>query len=425
MAQEFLDQLLRIENTVQKDDHEVISCMICLEPYGTLNSSTGAIELAVRLPCNHKHIVGTICVARWLRENNSCPLCRATFFPAQPRPYLEHGIMNAFEGFTNTFTSVNPRVVESRNHTEQTRPHVTPRARDAIIYYNHARIGDRVGDESDPFWICDWLCEDFNLHGEVRDLAQSLTIPISRRLQRLDHTPECIAVLSVYLALFLLNQDNISADFLASLERRSTSVSREHIRSLWRQIYPHRWSIIGPDVLPSLARHHMDGILASLPAPDHEDSIVNREEVGREGRVSDQRESNLTDDDLEEVHRRLLATLEHGDLVDIVWMLAEELDDHMDLQAQLGNYSEELCEFSEAVREVVCVFIACHILGAAITYGDAAHAYNVSEREVRQLYAQVFPRRSHFVYPDVTQTMGHHNLERVFALLPALNWPYP
>ncbi len=300
--------------------------------------------------------------------------------------------MNDFEGFTNTFMSVNPRGIEGRNHTEQTRPHVPQRPRDAIIHHNHTRIGDRVGDESDPFWICDWLCDDFNLHGEVRDLAQSPTIPMSRRLQRLDHTPECIAVLSVYLALFLLNQDNISADFLTGLERTRTLVSREHIRSLWSQIYPHRWRLIGPDVLPSLARHHMDGILASLPAPDPEESIVNSEEIDREGRVSDQRESNVTDsleirmeedDDFGEDYRRLLATLGHGDLVDAVWDLGEELDDHMYLQAQLGDYSEELCEFSDTVREVVCVFIACHLLGAAITYGDAAHAYNVSEREVR------------------------------------------
>ena len=53
MAQEFLAQLLRIENTVPKDENDAETCMICLESYGSLNSATGSIELPIRLPCNH------------------------------------------------------------------------------------------------------------------------------------------------------------------------------------------------------------------------------------------------------------------------------------------------------------------------------------------------------------------------------------
>lgn len=89
MAKEFLNQTLRIENIVQSDDRQ--RCMICLEEIGSLSSETGIIECQIRLQCNH--LVGSHCIATWLHDNNTCPICRREFFPAQPRPLLEHGIM--------------------------------------------------------------------------------------------------------------------------------------------------------------------------------------------------------------------------------------------------------------------------------------------------------------------------------------------
>ena len=87
MSQEYLNRLLSTpENRVQGE------CVICLEPYNTLNTTTGIIEAEVRLSCGHT--VGSACIVTWLRDNNSCPLCRESFFPRQPRPYLEHGVMD-------------------------------------------------------------------------------------------------------------------------------------------------------------------------------------------------------------------------------------------------------------------------------------------------------------------------------------------
>ena len=92
MAEAFLDKLLQTTDSIQSDDR---NCVICLQETGKISRETGYIELLVSLPCTH--IVGSGCIARWLKENNSCPCCRREFFPAQPRPYLEHGVMEGQE----------------------------------------------------------------------------------------------------------------------------------------------------------------------------------------------------------------------------------------------------------------------------------------------------------------------------------------
>ena len=89
MAEAFLYELLQAHNRVNNQDER---CCICLEEYGTLSRETGTIEVEMRLPCDHS--IGSACIATWLKDNNSCPICRREFFPAQPRPYLEHGTLD-------------------------------------------------------------------------------------------------------------------------------------------------------------------------------------------------------------------------------------------------------------------------------------------------------------------------------------------
>ena len=115
MSQEYLTRLLSTpENHVQGE------CVICLEPYNTLNTTTGIIEAEVRLSCGHT--VGSACIVTWLRDNNSCPLCRETFFPRQPRPYLEHGVMDIGGRSTGRINATGsltrePNVIRSANVT--------------------------------------------------------------------------------------------------------------------------------------------------------------------------------------------------------------------------------------------------------------------------------------------------------------------
>lgn len=52
-----------------------------------MSPETGLAEFHVSLPCNH--VVGSGCIAVWLRTSNSCPLCRRVFFPADEEEYFE------------------------------------------------------------------------------------------------------------------------------------------------------------------------------------------------------------------------------------------------------------------------------------------------------------------------------------------------
>jgi hypothetical protein len=80
MAAHFLQQLPQVPNHELTPDSE---CIICQEPYGT--SVDGTVEIPVRLPC--QHIVGNVCIDIWLsptkEAKNTCPYCRAVFFPTQ------------------------------------------------------------------------------------------------------------------------------------------------------------------------------------------------------------------------------------------------------------------------------------------------------------------------------------------------------
>ncbi|KAL9068289.1 MAG: hypothetical protein Q9161_006315 [Pseudevernia consocians] len=385
MAQEFLSQLLRIENTVQVDELEARTCMICLESYGTLNSSTGAVELQVRLPCDH--LVGTFCIATWLRDNNNCPACRKTFFPAQPRPYLEHEIIN-------DRPSENTRTMDFR-------------------------------DGNDPVEFCDWLCSELVLNGDILEVAQSMCEPLWGRFN--DHSPECNAAICVYIAWHLLTPDSSVATFLADLSH-TVLLGEDLIRSTYRLIYPDRMRLIVPEILPRLARFNMEGIHAFLPTPSLDNPIINREEDNdREGRTSDGTEHDTVDSaenderglgDEDEFREQLIEVLGDEYLFGIIEDMTAEILVVMDTSSQLAGRSAQL-------RIAVCAFMACHLRGVEISYSEVARIYGVGERTLREGYADAFDRRSVLVLYQLAETIGNGNLERVLGALPALNWPPP
>ena len=92
MAQQVLDGLSKVNTRVLSAESK---CMICLDVYGTVIGEGGIDEPPVYFSCSHD--VGAEYIRTWLSPNgearNSCPACRITFFPAQPRPYMEYEII--------------------------------------------------------------------------------------------------------------------------------------------------------------------------------------------------------------------------------------------------------------------------------------------------------------------------------------------
>lgn len=84
--------------------------MICREVYGTETEEEGAVETAIRLPCGHDCGAGCIrtCLSPDKEARNTCPACRRTFFPAQPRPYLEHGLFDEDDDWHAARGLINP-----------------------------------------------------------------------------------------------------------------------------------------------------------------------------------------------------------------------------------------------------------------------------------------------------------------------------
>ncbi|KAF2019377.1 hypothetical protein BU24DRAFT_406051 [Aaosphaeria arxii CBS 175.79] len=68
---------------------ETHDCGICLETYQMTshnpdNDEDVPTEHPVQLPCSH--IVGSVCISRWLESHNTCPFCRAKLYELKSPP---------------------------------------------------------------------------------------------------------------------------------------------------------------------------------------------------------------------------------------------------------------------------------------------------------------------------------------------------
>ena len=218
MAQAFLHELLQAHNTVHIKGER---CGICLEGYRTLSRETGNIEVGIRLPCNHS--VGSACIAIWLKDNNTCPICRREFFQAQPRPYLEHGIMDG-------------------QGDEEEEAH-----RD-------------IGEINEVY--CANLGLDMDACRISEMLIQKLTEPAHLRE---GHSQSCIVAVSIYMASHLARQ--------ATSPRSISDVSdvgAYHIRESYNALYHERENLTNPRMLSLLEEVYGQTRRLNWPLPGNE-----------------------------------------------------------------------------------------------------------------------------------------------------------
>lgn len=236
MAEAFLYDLLQMQNSVQNKDE---TCAICMEGYGTLCRETGTIEVEMRLPCNHS--IGSACIATWLKEHNSCPICRREFFPAQPRPYLEHGILDGHEN--------------GEIEDEGDRP--------SVRELNHN------------------FCAQLGLDMQIT-VVSGLIIQKLVEMERWneDHTEWCIVAVSIYIASFLAGEPRSAREVAAV-----TRVDAHHIRYTYDLIYPEREQIVDADFLSLLDNAFDEVDPLNWPAPSMTDEEIEYDHVSELLRV--------------------------------------------------------------------------------------------------------------------------------------------
>ena len=414
MAQKFLDGLLKIENTVPKGEYGDERCCICLGDYGMLDSTTGFVELPIRLP-GCKHLVGTACITKWFGEHNSCPACRKTFFPAQPRPYLEHGIFDEEE----------PEVIErvvSFSENPEPRRLLGDRIFSAISAARMERNSReilRIGEPSVEQNITEalkWICTQLELDHSNVLLAQGIMAPLSQRLQDEAHSPYRKAALSIYIVLYLCGNLDEASQFLTNLP--CVFVDPDQVRSMWTIIYPHRMELITPEILREVAENSQSGLLNFLPEPEPISADIIHSERSA---TTESLESSVFD----EVERWLSLLLGDEDRYQVIEKLADELYQRMSLEGPPTEEGQlpEIARYSDFEMDAVRVFLACHLMGVAVTYSDTARVHKVSERRVRQLYNYVYFWQEIIICSDIIEVMGPRGVERMLSVLPALTWP--
>ena len=365
MSQEFLSRLL----SASEDREQSGNCMICLEDYNTLNISTGTVEWGICLPCGHR--VGSACIVTWLRDNNTCPACRASFFSAQPRPYLEHGIMGDDE----------PRVAPSSSSTE-----------DVSILVSYVRDFCFVFDDDEAFYA-------------VGAVARSL----AHRLMNLVRNPShrSIAAASIYMASHILRYPKSPREI-----SQISEVSADQIRSVYEQVYPNRMHLIEPRILDEISGDDVEGMLAFLPRPERGTEIIDH---GRQPR--EVRRRNLPLPSHLQTSAARICARQHLELGGVrLYTLSTSIVREIVLETYPDIRSPNLFA-------AIGLYMASHLLGLGISARRIAEQVCTDEGTLRTAYARVYPLRNQIIDPSMLVAIGLENLPRALEALPALNWP--
>ena len=368
MSREFLDRLLSTkENHVHSDQDA--DCIICLEKYNTLNISTGTVELEIRLPCGHR--MGSSCIVTWLKAHNNCPACRATFFPAQPRPYLVHGIM---DGGT-------PRRTAPLRVSAPTR-----------------LVGPLLS-------LIDNLCSafvDFTLDFRVVSTASSIGRHLIYSLQDQSQTQLSIAATSIYMASHLVRRPKTLTEI-----SQVVGVRLDEIRHLYRQAYPNRMQLIDPVDVVCLARGYIEGMLAFLPPPNRGVVVIDNDEERGNLQDGDVRPTRHQYADMEPFFRHLVR-VSGADVSSISSEIASEI---------LRERSLDLR--SLALVAEISWYIGMHLLGLR----SSSPQFTNLEGALGTAYARVYHLRRRIIKPNILTHIALANLPRAVQALPPLDWP--
>lgn len=381
MAEAFLRQLLTTTNRVESEDNA--QCSVCLQTYGTL-TDTGAIECEIRLPCNHR--LGSMCAFIWLKFNNTCPFCREPFFPAQPHPNLENGIMGA--------VIPNPSV--------------------------DTRTPETLDDDADVLsdivrYCCNISIWDENVYAEVYLIAEPTAKNLRQLVQADGFCLDSIAGTAVYIASHVLGHPRSSLELCRKIRQRHARSFLEFpreatpvedlIRPVYTRIYTDRENLIDPQMLGVLGRRHVEDVLAFLPPPDSDEEVIRDETEGPSFTISATALKSLCE--------QVSYLLGHrGSVLQLVQQIAETIRESPYLGVRLATRIT-----------AVSIFMAYHLAGLDTSYEQIQQFTGVAASTIRNTYRQLYPQRIHLVDSRSLEYIGRHDRHRALEVLISLSWP--
>lgn len=331
------------------------------------SSETGVIECEISLPCSHR--VGSACIATWLRTNNTCPVCRRVFFPAQPRPYLEGDVLE-----DDGVDSMDDEPLETDGW---------PRLSENTIF------------------LCHRFREDLGLSLNALNIALQMAEYFDSSMD-FDYSPLVTVSTTLYMASHMMNEHRSPLEIFYS-----SGIETQSIRRAYSRIYPIRETLIRPQMLGSLSVGNLQDFVNSLPSPDTEDRLDTENRLidhGRDGCELAHPEQ------LEELCNQYSDELAHvGGVRDICPQIAGKV--------QAGLY---LTGPSPLPVVAVSLYIASQLVNFGTTIKQISEVVGVSEGTIRDAYRSVYPWRGEFIDSDILDM--HEDIHR-YRVLRAIAWP--
>ena len=390
MSAEFLAKILKIENSLKSSSDQ--PCCICLQDFGTLSPETGVIECGVALPCCIAS-VGSSCIATWLRTNNTCPVCRRVFFPAQPREYLEHGIMADLDP---DFSSAQSQRTPEHSIMEDVDP-----CRPERVWHD--------------------ICSALGLSDRIVTFAWQLTFRLNSMESFEDDPMDCLSGVAIYIMSHILGEPRALGIIADAVRTDPDDLDR-----VYRALHPKRDQLVSVELfLEPAARRNMHGafamlfgegaamsnILALLPPPTDGDDILNS--TTKAVAISEREYDRIAsrehlNDDIDQFCESLgyLRGLTAGFVSHLSQNIAHKIRETMFLD-------------SRSLRPVIAVsiYMASHLLRENLSIKRIAEVLGISERTIRIAYRRVYPRRAEFV-----DDRFYHRMS-ISKVLRALAWP--
>ena len=335
------------------------------------SSETGVIESEIRLPCSHS--VGSACIVTWLRTNNTCPLCRRVFFPAQTEPSHEGEDVPDEDG-------------EDSNHEGEDEEEDMTSLREHIQRLSYM------------------LCRNLRLSLDLSKIVSKISDYLGTMADFVDFrwdTPLFIIGATLHMVTHIMKEHR-PLDLIA----RIVGVSLGWIREFHRRINPYREQLIRPNMLDVLSRGVIQHLPGSLPPPDAENDFMDHEEG------VDRLEHCLIPTRLNQLEELCVQCSNELALSEDVRVLCSKIAGSI----QAGHY---LAGRSPLSIVAVSLYIASHLVSSGTTIRQISEISGISEGTIRRVYRRVYPKLGDFIFFSM---IGENRRRRIVQ---ELAWPAP